>query len=80
MSIMICASRFDRIACLYQLLPSRTSDLPVIAYFLGIAVRMFFNDHDRRIFTFAIKASVPASASPTVRSSMAGYRRPSRAW
>jgi hypothetical protein len=54
------------------------SNLPTIAYFLSIAVRMFFNDHDPPHFHVRYQQFRAASGLLTVKSSVDGCRRQSR--
>jgi hypothetical protein len=54
--------------------------LPTIAYFMGIAVRMFFNDHDPPHFHVRYQGFRARVRIAMARPLMEDYRRQSRAW
>lgn len=58
---------------------SGEADVPTIAYFLGIAVRMFFNDHDPPHFHARYQGFRARIRIADDEISMVGYRQPWRA-
>jgi hypothetical protein len=48
--------------------------MPTIAWFYGIMIQMFYNDHEPRISTHGMAGQELSSGFPTVRLSPASYR------